>query len=78
MALEQEQQTYERELPKLLSAEGKYALIKGDAVAGTFDTYPDALKAGYDRFGLDPFLVKPIRVVEQVQFVRRDIVPCPT
>ena len=38
--------------------EGKFALIQGDTVAGIWDTYEDAIKEGYQQFGLTkPFLV---------------------
>jgi hypothetical protein len=77
MALEKERQTYQRELPNLLPSEGKYVLIHGDGVVGVYDTYNDALKIGYDRFGLQPFLVKRIQAVEQVHCFTRNITPCP-
>lgn len=78
MALESEQQTYQRELPKLLASAGKYALVHGDQVAGIYDTYPDALKIGYERFGLKPFLVKRIAAFDQVNRFTRDIPVCHT
>ena len=78
MSLEQEMQTYERELPHLLPQEGKFALVHGSDVAGVYDTYDDALKAGYEKYGLGPFLVKRIQAVEQVQYFTRPIVPCRT
>lgn len=78
MALEKETQTYERELANLLQQEGKFALIHEDEVGGVYDTYEDALKGGYEKYGLGPFLVKRIQAVEQVQYFTRDIVPCRT
>ncbi len=78
MALEQEIQAYQRELPNLLPQEGKYALVHEDQVIGVYDTYEDALKAGYQKCGLKPFLVKPIQAVEQVQSFTRDLNPCRT
>lgn len=77
MALEKEQATYVRELQNLLGSEGKYVLIHGDRVIGVYDTYNDALQIGYDRCGLNPFLVKRIQAVEQVHSFTRDIRPCP-
>lgn len=77
MALEKEQATYDRELQNLLGSEGKYALVHGEEVVGVYDTYNDALQIGYDRFGLNPFLVKRIQAVEQVHSFTRDIRPCP-
>jgi len=70
-ALEQELQTYREKLPSLLSEEGKFALIHGGEVAGTFDTYADALGEGYRIFKLEPFLVKQIQAVEQAHFIAR-------
>lgn len=78
MALEAEQAAYARELPNLLSEPGKFVLIKADKVIGTFEAYGDALKAGYEQFGLEPFLVKKIQEVEQIQCFSRDITPCRT
>ncbi len=75
--LARELATYERHKEGLLGAhEGKFVLIHGDEVAGVWDTYKDALEAGYGQFCLEPFLVKQIRGIEQVQFFSRDIVPC--
>lgn len=78
MALEKELQTYHRELSTLLQHEGKYVLIKVENVIDCFDSYEDAIKAGYARFGLDPFLVKKIQAVEQVQYFSRSLAPCRT
>ncbi len=77
MALEKELATYQRELAELLAHEGKYVLIRGDDVIETWDTYDDALKAGYQKFGLEPFMVKRIEWAETVQNFSRDIPICP-
>lgn len=71
MALEKELETYRDRLPSLLAEEGKFALIRGGEVVGTFDTYADALTEGYKLFKLDPFLVKQIQAVEQAHFIAR-------
>jgi len=76
MALETELATYQRELPKLLAQEGRFAVIGGEDVIGAYDTYHDALQAGYEKRGLQPFLVKRIQAVEEVQWFSRDIRPC--
>ncbi len=76
MPLERELETYCKELPNLLSEEGKFALIKGEGVAGTWATFEDAIQEGYRLFGLEPFLVKQIRGVDLRQFVTR-ILPQP-
>jgi hypothetical protein len=68
--LNQELATYRRHLPELLGQQGKFVLIKGAAVAGTFDSYQDALAAGYERFKLDSFLVKQFNPAERATFSR--------
>lgn len=64
MVLDREMETYRRELPRLLADEGKYVLIHGDDVAGIFATDEEAVEAGDERFGLEPFLVHRIARVE--------------
>jgi hypothetical protein len=78
MALEQELATYQRELQSLLPLSGKFVLIQKDKVAGVYDTYQDALKVGYDKFGLEPFLVKQIAAVERANRFTREITTCRT
>jgi hypothetical protein len=75
MALEKELETYRRELPNLLPQAGKFVLIFQETVAGTWETYRDALQEGYRLFGLKPFLVKQIQAVEFVHHVTWDIQP---
>jgi hypothetical protein len=72
-ALDKELATYNSKLPELQVHSGKFVVIKGDAVEGVFDTYGDALKFGYDRFKLEPFLVKQISSTEQVLQFSRDL-----
>lgn len=72
-ALEKELSTYESLLPTLKADEGKFALIAGEDLLGTFDSYEDALNIGYDRCGLQPFLVKRIEANESVAFFSRDL-----
>jgi hypothetical protein len=73
MALEKELATYKSKLAELVASEGegKYALIHGDDVVDVFGTYEDAIKEGYSKFKLEPFLVKRIQSVEQAHFVSR-------
>lgn len=79
MALEKELETYKRQRESFLDKQGKFVVIHLDEVAGVWDTYADALKAGYEKYKLDPFLVKQIDAVEQVQFISRDLeFPCRT
>ena len=78
MALEQELATYKSKLAELAAHEGKYVLIHGAEVAGVFTAYEDAIKEGYEKFGLEAFLVKRIQTFEQVQLASRLISPTPT
>jgi hypothetical protein len=75
MALETELATYRAKLEELKAHAGKFVLIRGTEVIDTFSAYDDALKAGYARFGLDPFLVKRIEAVEQTHFISRFTAP---
>jgi hypothetical protein len=77
MALETELETYRAKLPELLAGnnEGKFVLIRGAIVVDVYGTYEDAIKEGYSRFKLEPFLVKQIQITEQLQFISR-LVPC--
>jgi hypothetical protein len=72
-SLEQEIATYNRHLPELLGQQGKFVLIKRTEIAGTFDSYQDALTAGYQRFKLDSFLVKQITPAERTNIFSRDL-----
>jgi hypothetical protein len=76
MSLENEIAVYARELPKLIPQSGRFVLIHGDEVVDTFPDYKAALRAGYEKFGLEPFLVKMIQAVEQVHCFTRDLSPC--
>jgi hypothetical protein len=64
--------TYMRAAPQLLREgnDGKYVLINGDQLFGIWDTFGDALQAGYDRFGLDgPFMAQRISSREYEHFL---------
>jgi hypothetical protein len=68
--LKEELAVYERHKDELLRGdEGRFALIGDGAVSSAWDTYEDALQAGYGKFGLKPFLVKQIAALERVHFV---------
>jgi hypothetical protein len=75
MALETELTTYHARLPDLKQHEGKFVLIHGDRVVDFFSTYEDAIKSGYQQFGLEPFLVKKIATVEPIFCFTRNILP---
>jgi hypothetical protein len=76
MALEKELATYNQNLIDLLAHEGKFVLIHGVTIKGPFETFEDALAAGYDAYGLEPFLVKQIHKAEPIQYFSRDLSPC--
>lgn len=74
MALEQELQTYYRELPNLREQEGEFILIHHRTVAGVWDTLEQALDAGYERFGPgEPFLVKKLQAEEKPVLLPYDL-----
>jgi hypothetical protein len=77
MALERESQAYNNKLHELVANEGKFVLIHGDEIVDLYDSYEDAIKEGYAKFGLLPFLVKRIEATEQIHFISR-LVSCPT
>lgn len=64
--------TYRERLPGLLGSEGAFVVVLGGELSGPFDTYAAALDAGYERYGLMPFLVKEIRAAERVLYFPRD------
>ena len=78
MLLEKELRTYAEKLPELLAEQGRFVLISGEDVLGTFAAYEDALAAGYEKCGVRPFLVKRISAVEQAHFFSRSLVLCHT
>jgi len=77
MALEKELEAFNSRLQELKAEhEGRFVLIHGDDIVDTFSSYDDAIKAGYSQFGLNPFLVKQVRTLEQAQFISRLVDPC--
>lgn len=73
--LKTELETYEENRDNLLGREGKFVLIHGKEIASVWDTYEDALQAGYQQFGMTPFLVKQIEGIERVQCFSRELCP---
>lgn len=72
MALETERNTYSAKVAEWSDREGQFVLIHGDTVVDFYGTYDDAIKAGYEHFGLaDPFLVKQVHSVEHALFISR-------
>lgn len=76
MALETELATYKARLHEWKEHEGQFVLIHGSEVVEFFSSYEDAIKVGYDKFKLEPFLVKQIQAVEAIQLVSRFVDPC--
>ena len=77
--LQEEFRIYSSNREQLLAAghAGKFVLVGDGCLCGTWDTYEDALQAGYSRFGVAKrFLVKKIEAIESLQFFTRDITPC--
>ena len=78
MALEQELRTFKRELPNLLlnpESCGKFALVHGNRVNSVWPSVDTALDAGYERYGLKPFLVMEITEHERSRYCSHDISP---
>ena len=77
MSLNQELQVYRLQLIDMLGVndvnEGKFVVIKGEHILGKFDSYEAALDAGFDHFGLTPFLVKRIERNESILYFSRPI-----
>ena len=60
-----ELKTYAEKLETLLGThEGKFVIIRGDQMLGTFDSQLDAIAGGYRQLGNVPFLVKQVVKVE--------------
>lgn len=76
--LDTELATYKRLLPTLLADQGKFAVIFDSKLIGTYTSYDDALKIGYEKCGIQPFLVKRISAEESIAYFSRDLnSPCP-
>ena len=70
--LQTEIKTFEEQLPTLRTKFpiGTYVLFIGTCLVGGFSTYTAALEAGYEKAGMEPFLVKQVsKAGEDVQYV---------
>ena len=72
-ALSKDLEAYKSLLPRLAGSEGKFALVANGALIEVFETYTDALTAGYRVAGLGPFLIKQIAATEFVAYFTRDV-----
>ena len=66
--LEKEYLLFKSSLPAWADRIGQYVLIKGDEVVGFYPTHDEAVKAGFERFGLVSFFVSEI--VSKVRIYR--------
>ncbi|WP_165075563.1 hypothetical protein [Paludisphaera rhizosphaerae] len=64
--LAQEIETYARHLDELVSREGHYVLIKGDALHGIFERREEAAEVAFQLFGEAPVLIKQILRLQPV------------
>ncbi len=81
MSLERELETFRRELPNLLrdpANRGKYVLIHGDDLHGVWPTIDAALATGYDKFQLEPFLIKEVVEHETPRHFPRNVTRWPS
>jgi hypothetical protein len=83
-SLEQELATYRRELPRLLAEgeAGRFLVIRGEELLGTWDTYRDASQYAREKFDPDQrFLLQridPRHTAMWDQFFPAGDVPCPS
>lgn len=64
--LEKEMNVFDKQLPDLLEkSAGKFVLIKEDEIIGVYEAREDALRAGYEKFRQEPFLVREIVAIPE-------------
>jgi hypothetical protein len=67
MALETEVEFYNSQKNDWLEHyEGKFALIKGKKLLGTYTTWEEAFDAGVQKLGNVPFLIKQVQEKDEV------------
>ena len=68
--LDEEMATYrDRRHALLKEHEGKFVLIKGSNVLGVFSDRSAALREGYSRLGIVPFLVRQVAASDPVVYL---------
>lgn len=68
--LQEEYRYYESIKANLIGkSKGKFALVKGKELVGTFDTDQDAYKAGLLKYGNTPFLIIRITEVDETGWI---------
>jgi hypothetical protein len=70
--------TYRRDVGRLLAEghEGKFVLIKDEAVIELYDTWDAAREAGLQRYLLSPFLAHQVQTREPILRMRGYNMPC--
>ncbi len=64
--LQTELEYFQKHKPEYLKLyKGQFVLIKGEEFAGAFTTEAEAYKAGLERFGNEPFLIKQVLDTDQ-------------
>lgn len=72
--LERELDVYKRhQMVLALEHEGKFVLVHASGAVSVHESYAAATEAGYEHYGLDPFLVKRIARDEPVHFFSRSL-----
>jgi hypothetical protein len=62
--------TYRAHLSEMAKEhEGQYVLIRGGEIIGFFPDRSTAIREGYRRFGIVPFLVKEVTATERVIYL---------
>src|ERR1039457_3486559 len=62
--LQQEVQTLQNHYSEIVKNVGKFVLIQGEQVVDYFASYAAAVNEGFKQFGLQNFLVRPVRQQE--------------
>lgn len=69
-ALAAERAAFRSHLPELAREhDGEFVLIKGGEIIGTFDHHETALREGYRKFGIVPFLVRQVAAFEPAVYL---------
>ena len=79
--LDLELDLFKAALPGLLgdpAVRGRFVVVaRGEPMLVSYPTFDDALRAGYERFGLDrPLLVRQVTDRTDPQYFSRNLTPC--
>ena len=59
--IEREIETLQNNYHEIIKNVGKFVLIRGNSVVDYFNSYREAIATGYKQFGLESFLVRPVK-----------------